>query len=163
MVKSNAIISIVKKITEKNEPPCKKSLQKIVFLIEAKGIELGCDYGIHFYGPYSSDLDFAVRDLSDDGILKIDYTGMGHKISVQSLPDTVDAYDNPCVENIINEFASETPSFLELLTTALYVYLQSNKQTSTIVAGVQKIKGSKYSIGEINSAITRLRKTGYIA
>ena len=44
-----------KKITEINGAPCKKTLQKIVFLIEAKHVNIGCDYGIHFYGPYSAD------------------------------------------------------------------------------------------------------------
>ncbi len=164
MVKNDVIVSIVQKITERNEPPCKKTLQKIVFLIEAKQIDLGCDYGIHFYGPYSSDLDFAVRELNEDGILEIDYTGTGHKISVNSLPVTMNAYaDDPHVIEIIDEFGMETPGYLELLTTALYVYHESNKQASTILAGVQKIKGGKYSSAEIEKAVLRLQKTGYIA
>ena len=62
MVNNHAIVNIVNRITKENAPPCKKTLQKIVFLIQAKQIDLGCDYGIHFYGPYSADLDFAVRD-----------------------------------------------------------------------------------------------------
>lgn len=48
MVNSKAIVNIVGRITNSGSAPCKKTLQKIVFLIEAKHIELGCDYGIHF-------------------------------------------------------------------------------------------------------------------
>lgn len=82
MVNNEAIVSIVSRLSAIKRAPCKKTLQKIVFLIEAKNVDLGCDYGIHFYGPYSSDLDFAVRELCDDGVLDIKYTSMEHKISV---------------------------------------------------------------------------------
>ena len=162
MVNREAIVSIVKGITEREAPPCKKSLQKIVFLIEAKGIPLGCDYGIHFYGPYSADLDYAVKELSDEGILEIEYTGTQHKISVKD--ETMLAqYADDTVRSVLQEFANDKPSELELLTTALFVYLESNKDTSKILDGVIKIKGNKYSQVRIQEAITRLKKTGYIA
>ena len=76
MANNSAIVNIIDRITEINGAPCKKTLQKIVFLIEAKHVRLGCDYGIHFYGPYSADLDFAVRELCDEGVLKIDFMSM---------------------------------------------------------------------------------------
>ena len=122
--------------------------------------KIGCDYGIHFYGPYSADLDFAVRELNDEGILKIDYTPMEHLISVVG-----DSFENgninPTVNEVIDEFSKETPSELELIATALYVYLQV-KDVSRIKTEVIKIKGSKYSGSRIDSAIGRLKATGYI-
>ncbi len=156
MVNKEAIISIVSKIGS----PCKKTLQKIVFLIEAKGEDLGCDYGIHFYGPYSSDLDFTVYELNNEGKLTIEYTRTEHKISVTE--GTVSLYDNETVNSVINEFATETASELELIATALYVYL-SSRDISGILDGVKKIKGSKYSDARINSAINRLNQFGYFA
>lgn len=160
MVKSNTIVSIIDRITQKKAPPCKKALQKIVFLIEAKKIDLGCDYGIHFYGPYSADLDFAVRELSDEGILKIEYTPTKHKISVNN-----GSYEkerlSPEIEKIVDEFSKEPPSELELLATALYVYMQT-KDVNKIKSGVIKIKGTKYSEKKIDDAIQRLKTTGYV-
>lgn len=160
MVNNNAIVDIISKLTEKNGAPCKKTLQKIVFLIEAKHVNLGCDYGIHFYGPYSADLDFAVRELSDEGILRIDYTPLEHLISVVD-SSIGEPYNNTTVDKVIDEFARETPSELELLATALYVYLQL-KDVDQVKAGVIKIKGSKYTPQRIDAAINRLITTGYI-
>lgn len=161
MVNYNAVLHVIKKITEENESPCKKTLQKMVFLIEAKHIDLGCNYGIHFYGPYSSDLDFAVRELCDEGVLEINYTPLEHRINATKESLSIE-YSNERVDGIIKEFAKDSPSELELLATALYVYL-IDKKTSEIVSRVKKIKGEKYSDQRINDAIQRLERTGYIA
>lgn len=160
MVNNYAIVNIISQITEKSSSPCKKKLQKIVFLIEAKQINLGCDYGIHFYGPYSADLDFAVRELSDEGILKINYTHMEHLISVTDT-SVGETYNNEAMNEVINEFSKDTPSELELIATTLYVY-QQIEDVSKVKSGVVKIKGSKYSEKRIDAAIDRLIKTGYI-
>lgn len=161
MVNNEAIIDIIGKLTREKGAPCKKTLQKIVFLIEAKKINLGCDYGIHFYGPYSYDLDFTVRELCAEGILNIEYTAQEHVISVLS-EDNISTYDNPLVDQIIEEFGKDSPSELELLATALYVYLKV-KDVDKIRSGVVKIKGNKYPDQRINSAISRLQATGYLS
>ena len=161
MVNNNAIVNVIEKITEINGTPCKKTLQKIVFLIEAKHIDLGCDYGIHFYGPYSADLDFAVRELCDEGVLKIDYTPMDHFISVNDR-SAVEKYSNETVNRVVTTFGKESPSELELIATALYVYL-SIKDKEKIKAGVKKLKGTKYTDSRIDAAIIKLVDNGYIA
>ena len=160
MVNNSAIVDIIEKITEIAGAPCKKTLQKIVFLIEAKHVRLGCDYGIHFYGPYSADLDFAVRELCDEGVLKIDYTPMDHLISVVDR-STVSEYSNETVNEVIATFGKESPSELELIATALYVYLSINDKEK-IKAGVKKLKGTKYLDVRIDTAIKKLVDSGYI-
>lgn len=160
MVNNDAIINIINKLTLKNGAPCKKTLQKIVFLIEARRVTLGCDYGIHFYGPYSYDLDFAVRELCEEGILKIEYTAQEHTISV--LGDYNSQYNNPIVDKTIDEFGKDSPSELELLATALYVYLKL-KDADKIHSGVVKIKGNKYTSQRISNAVSRLRTSGYLS
>lgn len=161
MVNNNAIVTIIDKITKTHGAPCKKTLQKMVFLIEAKKVDLGCDYGIHFYGPYSADLDFAVRELCDEGVLKIDYTPMDHLISVAD-SSLVGDYSDNTVDQVIASFGHESPGELELIATALYVYLCLNDKEK-IKAGIKKIKGSKYSDSRIDAAITKLIHNGYIA
>ena len=160
MVNDKAIVYIIDKITEINGVPCKKTLQKIVYLIEEKKIDLGCNYGIHFYGPYSADLDYAVRNLFDEGVLKIDYTPMSHSISVLDC-SAVGNYSNDTIDNIINSFGKDSPSDLELVATALYVY-NSLKDREKIKAGVKKLKGTKYSDSQIEEAITKLEDNNYI-
>lgn len=160
MVNNEAIVNIISRITKNNKEPCKKTLQKIVFLIEAKKIDLGCDYGIHFYGPYSADLDFAVRELNDEGVLTIDYTPMEHLIAVAD-NSIGEGFNNEIVNEVVDEFSKDKPNELELIATALYVYLQI-KDVKRVKEGVIKIKGSKYSDSKIDTAIERLKMTGYI-
>ena len=161
MVNNEAIVSVISKLSAIKRAPCKKTLQKIIFLIEAKNVDLGCDYGIHFYGPYSADLDFAVRELCDDGVLEIKYTSMEHRISVVD-NSVASRYNNQIVNDVLDEFGKDTPSNLELLATALYVYLQV-RDASKVKNGVVKIKGTKYTERQIDTAVARLRRTGYIA
>lgn len=161
MANYKAIVSIVRKLSSQKGAPCKKTLQKIVFLIEAKELDLGCDYGIHFYGPYSSDLDFAIRELCDEGILDIQYTSLEHRVCAVDGTEE-EAFNDPRIDEVINEFGRDTASELELLATALYVFSQL-KDSSKIKEGVIKIKGGKYSDRRIDSAILRLIRTGYIA
>lgn len=161
MTNKEAIVSIVDKITKKNTKPCKKTLQKIVYLIEIKGVDVGCDYGIHFYGPYSSDLDYAVRELNNENVLNIEYTDTEHRISVID-KSFAKGYSNKTVDFIIDKFAKDSPSDLELIATSLYVYSHV-KDLKKVVSGVIKIKGSKYSESQIKAAIIRLKDTGYIS
>lgn len=159
MVNNKAIVKIINDLTEINGEPCKKTLQKIVFLIQAKQIDLGCDYGIHFYGPYSSDLDFAVRELCDEGILSIQYTSLEHKIHVEDKTLGLE-YNNDIVSQVIVEFGKNTASELELLATALYVYL-CDKDVEKVKSGVKKIKGEKYSDHRISEAIAKLDRNDF--
>ena len=104
-------------------------------------------------------MDFAVRELCDEGILNIEYTLSEHKISVLD-ESSIAEFNDPIVNQVIDEFAQDTPSELELLATAVYVYLKV-RDINKIHAGVVKIKGDKYSNQRINSAIERLKMQGY--
>lgn len=159
-----AIVRIIEKIQQINAAPCKKTVQKIVYLIEEKGINLGMGYGIHFYGPYSEDLDFVIYKMCADHYLKIDYTEHGHLISAAGEweaeeKDVLSAE----TEKIVEEFARDTPSELELLATTLYVAKSKRANgRDFIIKGVKKIKGSKYSEEKILKAMERLQKFDYI-
>ncbi len=161
MVDNVAIAQVIQKLTDIKEAPCKKTLQKIVFLIEAKKGNLGCDYGIHFYGPYSADLDYAVKEMAEDGILSIEYTPTKHRISVAE-KNNQPLVSNEIIDAVVQEFGKDSPSELELLATTLYVYMELNNPDS-ILSGVQKIKGAKYSVDRIEKAISRLQCSNYIS
>ncbi len=47
----------------------RKRLQKCIFLIQEKGCDLGAEYFLHFYGPYSRDLAGATDELEQAGVL----------------------------------------------------------------------------------------------
>lgn len=47
----------------------RKRLQKAVFLLQQAGCDLGAEYFLHFYGPYSRDVAEATDQLAAEGIL----------------------------------------------------------------------------------------------
>lgn len=54
---------------EMGELKGRKRLQKIVHLLEHKGIAMNFRFNYHHYGPYSSDLQGETNELVDEGFL----------------------------------------------------------------------------------------------
>jgi uncharacterized protein YwgA len=156
---NNNAAYIIKRINEiLGKKPGKKALQKLIFLIEQKGINLNFEYELHFYGPYSETLDNATRFLGADGIIQFDYSGYSHRMGINEqfniLPDNLSAEQTNEIDNIIARFKDKTPSELELLTTAIYAYNHlENKTKESVVNGVIKIKGSKYPTDRIEESL----------
>ena len=149
-----------------NQSPGKKKLQKIVYLLQEKGFDFHCDYKIHFYGPYSRDLEFYVQKLIWEGALDIVITPSAHLIKTtgqtEDSLETGAGSDPMGFKEAVQLFAKDTPSDLELLTTTLYAarYLKE-KNEKNIIEAVIKIKGSKYDRQNIEAAIKRLENVGY--
>ncbi len=157
------ILDIVRSLERAaGKAPCKKTLQKIVYLLEEAGAGPEFDYTIHFYGPYSADLDYEVQSLASQGILNINYTDYGHLISAgvegENGWDTLSRRG----KEIVSNFGTETPSKLELVATTLFVQrAKKSTDAAQILPGVKKIKGAKYSDREIREAIDELHSQNY--
>ena len=140
--------------------PCKKTLQKIFYLIEEAGDKIGFDYTIHFYGPYSADLDYEIQNLIGQGTLTIEYTKYGHFISAANKDEGNQPELDEVQKSVIENFGTMTASELELLATALFVQRNTEHanadETDNIVFGVKRIKGTKYSDTQIKDAIKKL-------
>lgn len=93
-------------------------------------------------------------------IYLIEYTPMEHLISVVDA-EYARGFNDDEINGVVDEFSQDSPSELELLATALYVY-QKAKDVSTVKQGVIKIKGEKYSETRIDEAIERLKKQGIL-
>jgi len=91
-----------------NRPPNKKTVQKMIYLIKETGIDLGYDYYLYFYGPYSADLDEEIISLTLNGAIDLKYTYNGHLltplISDVSLMDGIDA---EAVEKVIDHYVED--------------------------------------------------------
>jgi len=158
-----------------NEYPGKKKFQKLVYLIENLGnVNLGFKYGIHFYGPYSSKLDDTITKLNGEGFLTYEYQGGSHLICMEEGVSLAadDEFFKPdlsedeiaAMKEVLKKFSKRNPADLELLTTAHYAHSHLNdKSENRVIAGVQKIKGSKFSEAEIKNAINELNLTFEIA
>lgn len=159
--KNEFVLQVVEELTKVSGAPCKKKLQKIVYLLEEKDIGSGFEYKIHMYGPYSADLDYVIYELKSEYNLKITYGKKGHILECINKSEPI--CDAPEFKRVINFFGKKTPYQLELITTALFAQRYLKKSDDNDIANaVRKIKGSKFSLEKILAAIQLLRETGYI-
>lgn len=159
----NKILDVVNELYEiAHKAPCKKTVQKVMYLMEEAGNEEGFDYTIHFYGPYSADLDFKVQQMVAEGYLSINYTESGHLISATEKNRNTKSKLTKKEDSVIKTFGKESPSSLELLATTLFVQRAARRvDAEAIVPGVKRIKGSKYSEQQISDAIVKLQENAY--
>lgn len=152
----------------KDYEPGKKMVQKLVYLVERKGLDLDMDYSIHFYGPYSSDLDQYMHALEANNVLTIDTSGLTHKLRFLKKPRTnpLSETENGILNDVISLFANKSALELEVLTTTDYVtnnmLSEDDRSKSAIIKLVKKIKGSKFSDNQIENCIQVLSKNGLI-
>jgi len=146
-------------------------LQKLVYLIEKKGVDLGYDFSIHYYGPYSSALDDSIHAMQLQGIVEIIHDGMNHRICLTDLSDIIEndtfsPADEQIIQSVLEAFGSMTAFELELITTTDFVARElcktlGNCTNDDIIEGVRKIKGDKFTNEKITQAILLLEKNGY--
>ncbi len=156
----NNIAFIIKQMASiTKHAPVKKELQKTVYLIEKKGVDLGYSYMLHFYGPYCAELDHETAILNTNGVINFDYGQYGHRMSIADEYEDI-ACDNltetqkQTVAEVINRYKSVSVSFLELLTTAIYVHDFTDAKTRQAISkNVKQIKGKKFNDCEIDKAL----------
>ncbi|HBE81099.1 MAG TPA: hypothetical protein DDW65_25415 [Firmicutes bacterium] len=163
------LLPIIQKISQYQHPG-KKMLQKMVYIIQRHGINLGFKYGIHYYGPYSSELDYATHSLAMLGAIEIIPDGMTQRIHMTEIAGTLQEEHQDQLLNdrqleilngIINKFAGFSAFELEVLTTTDFVaedLRRSGKEwdDAAVLAGVKTIKGDKFSEEQIRNAIAEL-------
>lgn len=138
--------------------PGKKQLQKLMYLMERYGIDLNLNYSIHFYGPYSSRLDYALHAYESMGLISITISGSTHLISMQA--DRREDIDGKLNENdlrieqeVMRNYKHYSAQDLEALTTIDYVahsMFKDCKEKDEVLKMVKFIKGDKFSDSELN-------------
>lgn len=155
------VLEIIARLTELSGAPCKKKVQKIIYLLEEGSVNMGFDYKLHIYGPYSEDLDYTICSLKASNALEITYGNKGHILKCRNEIEPENITDS--MEAVLRNFGRKTPRQLELLTTTLFAERHvDDKDEESIMHAVKKIKGQKFSFDQIKTAITLLRETGYI-
>lgn len=151
----------------KDLEPGKKMLQKLMYLISRKGVDLGLNYSIHFFGPYSSKLDNAMHILESYDKLSIDTNGTTHIIRLGNSPidGELDADDQNKVNFVMEKFSSKSAHELEAITTLDYVatvILKGSGTDEQIVDKVMQIKGSKFSSSYLSDSLSVLKQNSYL-
>ena len=140
-----------------------------MYLIERKGVSMNLRYSIHFYGPYSEELDNAIRLLAANDVINIDTSERTHKISIldsSSIDYDLMEEEINTINFILDNFSDKTPNELEALTTLDFVakeIIENNGSHEDIINEVLKIKGTKFTTYFLKEQLELLKECGFIS
>lgn len=146
--------------------PGKKMMQKLMYLIDRRGVDLDLHYSIHFYGPYSVKLEDEILFLNSLDKLEINTSGRTHLIHLGSSPieGELEKDEQERVDFVLDHFASRSASELEAITTLDYVafsMLKGHSGDDEVVRRVKQIKGSKFDEKYLWQELQILKQFGY--
>lgn len=148
----------------------KKAVQKLMYLIERKGVEFDLDYTIHFFGPYSAKLDNILHVLESDEIIEINTTSRTHTVSIidssKCEGQKLSSKDKKTVEYVLNRFGNKSAFELEGIATLDYVACNfagsDEKSDNDIINGVKRIKGTKFNAPQLSQYLEMLKEYQYL-
>jgi uncharacterized protein YwgA len=164
--------AILRLVAEKRGITGKKVFQKLsYFLQEAERVPLGVRFRMHYYGPFSDDLDSRMADLAAQRVLALRELVDG-TVEISPGPQISSALvgEEPYreqVERVVKKLGRKGGLTLELLATAHYLgmlqgYTGSMSDRDTLVERVRAWKGSKYQPAFIRRGIDNLEAMGYL-
>ncbi len=166
MVSLEGYMQVLKSICEENVPG-KKTVQKLMYLMERKGVNLGLYYKIHFFGPYSVELDNVLRTLQNNDYIDINTTGVTHTIHIKEVSeyDALTEKEKDAVSYVINMFGKKSALELEGITTVDYIacsFEQEEVDDLKIIEGVKRIKGTKFTGEQLFEYLSVLKEYGFL-
>lgn len=152
-----------------NQEPGKKMVQKLMYLMERRGINLGLNYSIHFYGPYSASLDYTLHTLEAQGIINITIDHLTHKITITDknhCPQALNENEKKTAFTVLDYFEKKSAADLEAYTTLDFVahtMLKDEGSEEQVIRDVLKIKSKKFTYEELLEKYRTMKQLGYIA
>lgn len=143
-------------------------LQKLMYLMQRRGLDMKLSYSIHYYGPYSSDLYDLILVKNRLGELEIDTGSRTHVISIGSEAGAgvLDPDDSRIFSDVMGTFFGRTALELEGITTVDYVAHTTLKDSGTreqIIERTKRIKGTKFSDTVLQDDLDLLIETGFVS
>ncbi|GAB6077268.1 YwgA family protein [Desulfurobacterium crinifex] len=123
----NRIASLVKLCSE---IVGRKKLQKLVFVLKSLDIPFTERFKLHYFGPYSSDLQLELDELVLLDVLEEDKRNMSYVYTVKDESVIEIPEDLRKVKEIIHLLNSQPADLLELLAT--YLYLLKTESSESI-------------------------------
>ncbi|WP_165046229.1 hypothetical protein [Adlercreutzia sp. ZJ138] len=141
----------------------KKKFQKLVYLVETLGrVNLGYQYQIHLYGPFSKGLDDDLRELSSKNQVVYVRQNRSYLLHLTSegeevlhTADNMKCTSFDAIKRIFDQFSSRSPRDLELLTTSCFALnkLGDEADRESLKNCVTRIKGSKFTAEDIEQSV----------
>ncbi|MFO7997191.1 MAG: hypothetical protein R6U93_08690 [Dehalococcoidia bacterium] len=148
----------------------KTFLQKAIYILQDwLNLDLGYDYKLYLYGPYSEDLSEDIDILRDAGLIDvgIDATGYGYNIAVNDkgarfLSKNLDTYivDRGKLDKVISFIGTSDVKNMELLSTILYLAKTTADKDQTMRL-MQEIK-PQFNSEQIDRKVEELQRQGIL-
>jgi uncharacterized protein YwgA len=138
-------------------------LQKIVYLLEQKGLKSGARFAYHHYGPYAEAISDAVTDAKFWGRLKentafrqVDGAPFSKFETQAQAPTQLGALDANQIRPLVQKLANETSTVLELAATIHW--LAAREGVKDWRSELERLKPGKTASGRRERAIAVLKE-----
>lgn len=151
--------NVIIEMLRENPGMGKTAVMKTIFMLQqVKHIDLGCEFSIYTYGPYSADVMEDIDELVSDGFLSSNIyfcnNYIGYELSAtESGIRTVPALKNEeivALKDILDFVRGKSAKELELYSTIIYIedwYLK-NRKANDMVAIIKKVHELKPHFSE---------------
>lgn len=150
------------------------SLMKFCYFLQnIRGVPLGYDFSLYSYGPFDSDVLSDLQLAEGMSVLQadIEYYSGGYKYNIRPSEKSARAKElaqefltkyKKDIDWVMQEFGNKSAGDLELLSTILFVYEESEiRGVGELVDRVNSIK-PHFSTGQITNQIGWLRSKGLV-
>jgi len=124
----------------------RKKIQKIVYLLQQKGIHFDEHFSLHLYGPYSSELQIELDQLDEMGLIeqntdsdiyRFQITDRGKEVLEKN---GIDATLDADAIQLINDLKGIEPFILELMSTIIYFEKSYGNEREVVRRALGEIK-----------------------
>lgn len=154
------------------EIPGKKAFQKLVYFGQVLGIPFKQSYRMHYFGPYSESVARELSDAEEFNIIQIKNGSYKFLAGTKAEAYIEEHYEDiqsniDELEELINYFGDMCPMDLELYATTHYIdnnkkRLYGDYDKKSIINKIKEVKGTKFTIEEIETAYEQLELWGLL-
>ncbi len=114
----------------------RKKLQKIVFILKNKGAPFQEKFTYHYFGPYSSELQLEIDEMTERGLIHESQSGLGYQYAVgpevKIEGNTLQKYSD-----LVSRLNALPSTILELLATFYYLHTRGYSHQDMLAKTIQ--------------------------
>lgn len=163
----NERFAVIRYMVDSTRDLGKTQIQKLIYFQQyICGIQLGYTYKMHYFGPYSDELNSDLIDMRSRGYINIDPDPGGYGYHITPGTETLDSLEDlkrtsiKKIDNCLRELAEKDVRELELLGAIHFVSNVALPRTNERNEVIDKVRRLKPSFGkeEIGNAYKQLEE-----
>lgn len=138
-MKNNSFAMLEALLAEVGQIRGRKKFQKIVHILKVKGADFNESFDYHYFGPYSSELQLELDEMTSKGILK-EEEGANGCYEYSLAYEGKDVAEKIPYSDLANYLNNQQPQVLELVSTFYYLLEHGVKDFDTAVQKAAALK-----------------------